>query len=142
MINQDAIFAPVVAVVFLTFLVWLRMGYLRFLYIRSGVIRGDYMRIYQGADPPETFVATNRQFANLFEVPVLFYLAAVVHYTTGSVDTLLVVLGWMFVAARVAQSAVHLTYNRPAHRGLAYTIGSSFVWVIWARLLIRYAWPV
>jgi hypothetical protein len=46
---------------------------------------------------------------------------------------------WGFVVLRVVQSFVHLTYNNPAHRGLAFALGMLFVLAMWVNIGIEIA---
>ncbi len=73
-------------------------------------------------------------FENLFEMPVLFYLAAVVIATMQLADAFYIVAAWFFVIGRVLHSLIHCTYNKIMHRFYAYFLTSITVWVIWARL--------
>jgi hypothetical protein len=46
------------------------------------------------------------------------------------------VFAWGFVAARVVQSLVHITYNNPAHRGGAFVLGIAFMLALWINLAL------
>ena len=74
-------------------------------------------------------------FRNLFELPVLFYLALVVGVQLGLASPLTVGLAWAFVALRVVHSAIHCTYNKVRHRFLAYLSGGLVLVVLWGVLL-------
>lgn len=74
-------------------------------------------------------------FRNLFELPVLFYLALVVGVLTEQASALTVGLAWAFVALRVLHSAIHCTYNKVRHRFLAYLAGGLVLWTLWGVLL-------
>jgi hypothetical protein len=73
-------------------------------------------------------------FRNLFELPVLFYLAIVVAAQTGLVTIPVVVLAWLFVVLRVAHSWIQCTYNKVMHRFYVYCAGGTVLWVLWAVL--------
>ena len=132
---QEAVLAPVFFLVLLTFALWLRMSLLRRSYLKRGTLPRDYLKTYETTDLPSDLAATERHFSHLFQVPILFYLAAVTLYSTESVDRSALVLSWIFVAARYAQCAVHLTYNNPAHRGFAYGVGWFVILCLWAKLV-------
>src|SRR3546814_6341845 len=51
-------------------------------------------------------------FRNLFELPVLFYLALAVAAVCGLVTTTTLALAWLFVLLRVAHSAIQCSYNK------------------------------
>ena len=75
-------------------------------------------------------------FRNLFELPVLFYLAIVVAAETHQVTLLTLSLAWLFVLLRVAHSAIHCTYNKVYHRFYVYFCGGVALWTLWAALAI------
>lgn len=79
-----------------------------------------------------------RHYGNLFELPTLFYAACLTAYLLGGVTAW--VLGWAsaYAAARVVQSAVHLSYNKPAHRGLAFILGMVCMIALWIGLPLRW----
>ena len=53
-------------------------------------------------------------FRNLFELPVLFYVALVVADRIGMVDGISLGLAWAFVALRVVHSAIQRELRRAA----------------------------
>ena len=71
---------------------------------------------------------------NLFEMPVLFYVAVLLSMVLMIQDTLLVQLAWGYVLLRVVHSAVHCTYNRVMHRFIAYATSYLFLLFMWVRL--------
>lgn len=132
--DSKAIFLPALAMVVLTCIVWLRM-----FQVRIGQMRRE--RIHPQA------VATSAQvvgkltesqaadnFRNLFELPVLFYLGLIVAALTAQADTLTLVLAWLFVAARIAHSAIQCGHNKVMHRFYAYAAGGFALFALWIRL--------
>ena len=75
-------------------------------------------------------------FRNLFELPVLFYVALVVADRIGMVDGISLGLAWAFVALRVVHSAIQVTYNKVMHRFAAYVSGGMALWLLWAYLAV------
>ena len=71
---------------------------------------------------------------NLFELPVLFYVAALLSMVLMIQDPFLVQLAWGYVALRYVHSFVHCTYNRVMHRFMAYAASCIVLMFIWARL--------
>jgi hypothetical protein len=126
---------PAFAMAALTFVVMVRMGF-----ERLGQLARE--RIHPQA------VATSSQMAarikdsraadnyrNLFELPVLFYLALLVAAQLGMATPLTVGLAWAFVALRVVHSAIHCTYNTVRHRFAAFLLGGLVLMVLWGVLL-------
>ena len=130
------IFLPALAMAALTFVVWWRMYFMRI-----GEMTRERIHPQSVATSPQmaarlkdTRAADN--FRNLFELPVLFYLALVVAALTGQVTAATLALAWVFVALRVAHSAIHCTYNRVWHRFYAYLAGGLVLWALWAVLAV------
>ena len=128
------IFLPALAMAALTFIVWLRMYF-----ARVGEMKRERIHPQAVATSPQmaallkdTRAADN--FRNLFELPVLFYLALVVIALTGQVSALTLALAWLFVALRILHSAIHCSYNKVMHRFQAYLAGSIVLWVLWGVL--------
>src|ERR1700730_11061689 len=61
---------------------------------------------------------------NLFEIPVLFYVALIILYVTNLSNGLYLGLAWAFVLLRYAHSFIHVTYNRVKHRFAVYFAGT------------------
>lgn len=128
------IFLPALAMVGLTFIVWLRMYF-----ARVGEMKRERIHPQAVATSPQmatrlkdTRAADN--FRNLFELPVLFYLALVVAAVTAQVTTPVLALAWLFVAFRALHSAIHCSYNKVIHRFQAYLAGGVVLWILWGVL--------
>lgn len=78
----------------------------------------------------------NRNYMNLLELPVIFYVASLLIFVINKADTAFIYLAWAYVALRIIHSAIHLSYNRPLHRGLAFAASNSVLVVIWVRILL------
>jgi hypothetical protein len=127
-----AILWPVLAQVALTFCVGLLLLVRRVTHLRARRIALQAVATSAGmaAAIPDTRAADN--FRNLFELPVLFYAAAIVVYAASLATPAYVALAWAFVATRVVHSAIHCGYNRVAHRFAAYFAGCMIVAATWA----------
>ena len=131
---RQAIFHPALAMVALTIVVWLRMYASRIGEMKRERIHPQAVATsaQMAARLSDTRAADN--FRNLFELPVLFYLALMVAALTGQVGMPVLVLTWLFVALRVAHSAIHCTYNKVMHRFKVYALGAIVLWVLWGVL--------
>jgi hypothetical protein len=137
-VNQACIFVPMLVVVALTFVAFFAMGAARAGAIKAGV-NPDFYRAQIGDSEPEAIRSKVRHYNNLLEAPVLFYAACLTAFVLGSVSQWTVWFAWGFVVLRVVQSFVHLTYNNPAHRGLAFALGMLFVLAMWVNIGIEIA---
>ena len=128
------IFLPALAMATLTFVVWWRMYFLRIGEMKRERIHPQSVAtsVQMAARVMDTRAADN--FRNLFELPVLFYLALVVAALTRQVTATTVALAWGFVVLRIAHSAIQCSYNKVMHRFYAYVAGGLALFALWAWL--------
>jgi hypothetical protein len=136
--RPERIFAPMSVLALWTGGVLLLTGVRRVWAVARGRISSDAFRVGESPAVPLDVAVINRNFMNLLEMPVLFYVVCMALYTTRNVAPGTIVLAWAFVALRLAHSAIHLTYNRVVHRLLAF-IASNVV-LLW--LWIWFMWQV
>lgn len=126
---------PLLAQVLLTFLVWFYLFARRIPEILKKDI--DVRKLQDRAEAhslmPDSSAASNN-LKNLFEMPVLFYLAVLLSLVLLVQDPLLVWLSWGFVGFRYAHSLVHCSYNDVNHRFAVYAGSCIFLLLIWIRL--------
>jgi hypothetical protein len=124
---------PLLAMVGLTLLVWLRLYQIRLAEMKRSRI--DPQRLAGSADKgllKDTRASDN--FMNLFEVPVLFYALVLATMQSGINDPLLLLLAWCFVALRALHSLIQCSYNRVMHRFSAYALATLALFVYCGRL--------
>ena len=137
--NATAILLPAAALVFWTFAVLAVLGRRRFGAARRRLVRAADFACGESANVPESVRIPNRNLANLLEMPVLFYLACIVLFVTGKVALWGVALAWAYVAARVAHSMVHLTYNNVMHRFRAFALSNAVLLALWVGIVVTLA---
>ena len=126
---------PLVAMVLLTFMVWVYMYVTRLIEIKNKSINPQSLKTRVGSQSLLTdSLAQADNLKNLFELPVLFYVAVLLALTLMIQDMLLVKLSWSYVAFRYIHSLVHCTYNRVMHRFVAYAASCLILMLIWVRL--------
>jgi len=131
----NPILLPLLAMVFLTFAVWVYLYALRIPEIKRLGIDPDELQDRAESHKLLTVSgAASNNLKNLFEIPILFYLAAMIAMLLMIQDDLLVWLAWGFVILRVVHSAIHCSYNRVMHRFIAYLISCLFLMFMWIRL--------
>lgn len=127
------------AMVILTFSILILLFRGRVRAVREGRASLDFFKIYQGGAEPESTAKLARHFANLFEAPTLFYvvcLAAMIMQLTGPG---MQVLGWLYVAARLAHAYIHVGGNRIRYRVRAYFSSWVVLLAMWLTLVIGVA---
>lgn len=131
--NQTLMLYPMLTLVGLTMIVLAMVGLRR---LGSRLHPREFALGESAAVPPPVSLP-NRNFMNLMEVPVLFYVVTLTYFVTQKADTAALVLAWLFVTARVAHSLVHLTYNHVMHRLGFFALGNFLLIFLWVHLLMR-----
>ena len=132
--GNNAIFLPALAMVMLTLAVWLRMYVTRIGQMKRERIHPQSVATSAQATAKLTDSRAADNFRNLFELPVLFYLALGVAAQAGLATTAVLALAWLFVALRVAHSWIQCTYNKVMHRFYVYCAGGFALWLLWGVL--------
>lgn len=104
--TQDAIFLPVSVLVLMTVAVLGLVPLTRIRAARSGRVHVKDFRFGESANVPGDVSLPNRDYMNLLELPVLFYVICLALFATQKVDDTYIMLAWGFVAARLAHSLV------------------------------------
>jgi len=131
----NPVLMPFLAMVFLTFLVWIYLFAIRIPEIKLKNI--DPENLKDRAESHKLLTASaaaSNNLKNLFEIPVLFYVAALLMMLLLIQDALMVQLAWGFVIMRALHSLIHCTYNRVMHRFTVYFISCLFLLLLWIRL--------
>ena len=96
--------------------------------VRGGAIGYDAFE-FTGGEPP-AIARITRNLSNQFELPVLFYVAALLLMQFAAVSTWDVWAAWVFVAGRVAHTAVQTQSGNVRLRGLVFSINALAVLAI------------
>jgi hypothetical protein len=135
----QAVLAPLLLQVALTFVLLLWQGYARVGAIRSGKAKMKETALRQPNWPPDVQKITNSYHSQL-ELPMLFYALTAFALITGKADLLFVVMAWLFVLSRLAHAAIHTTTNYVPHRFYAFLVGALVLLAMWivfsARVLL------
>ena len=107
------IFIPMYYMVLLTLSVFLLSTLLRFknILVDKSHTGSELMKIPLPSSAAEITKQADRNLANLFEFPILFYAICIVLYVSGKVDDFFLLLGFWFVGLRVAHSLYHIFIN-------------------------------
>ena len=133
--NQATIFLPLLVIVALTFVAFVRMAAARGAVAKQ--MDPSFYRAQLGGHEPESAVVAVRHYGNLLELPTLFYAACLTAFVLSAVTGWMLVWAWAYVAARLLQSAIHLSYNNPAHRGGAFVLGMVFMIALWVTIALH-----
>src|SRR3954462_15924164 len=116
-----------------TFAVLLLIPIARFRAGARGEVNAGDFRFGESARVPGAVSLPNRNFMNLLELPMLFYVVCIALYVTPGVDSHTLALAWLYFALRVAHSLVHLTYTNRFPRLGVYAASGVVIVVLWLR---------
>lgn len=136
MTGSLALVYPVLAQVFLTFVVYILLGVRRYQAIASRRTRVRDVTLSGDAWPDdEKKVANNLR--NQSEAPIIFYVLCGVATYLGITPFGMTILAWIFVLSRVAHTAVHATSNVLWLRALVFAIGLTALVIMWVVIVLR-----
>jgi hypothetical protein len=133
---MDILF-PIFGMVAITAATLFRLAYLRFAAAANREVDVRYYRVYQGEGEPERVAAASRHLVNLFETPVLFYVAAILVYITETTSPAIVTIAWAYVALRAVHCWIHLGTNVVIWRFRVFVMSFAVLLVMWVMLAIR-----
>src|SRR6266481_8113227 len=106
--SQASIFAPMGTLALLTFSVLILIPIRRFRAGALGQVTAEDFKFGESVAVPGHVLIPNRNYMNLLELPMLFYVGSLMFFVTGKVDAVILAVAWAYVALRVAHSAIHL----------------------------------
>jgi hypothetical protein len=135
--NQSAIFAPFLATMLLTLIVWFYMYSKRIPLIQKSKVNPNELTPAELARiSPRSVSNPSDNLKNLFELPTLFYGLVLYLFVTNKVDETYLIAAWIFAAFRVLHSAVHCTVNIVILRFWLYCISALGLWFMVARAAV------
>lgn len=125
------IILPLVAMVFLTLMVAIVMYRRRVNTMKSERIHPQKVHSRKGGMDSFADTRASDNYMNLFELPVLFYVAIFTIMLTNNSSHLMAALAWAFVIFRVTHSIIHCTYNKVMHRFTAFMLSFITLTALW-----------
>jgi len=133
---QDLIFAPMGAMALLTFLVLGFIPVRRFRAAFANLVTADDFKFGESPRVPPHVAVANRNFMNLLELPILFYVVCLMYFVAGRLDQAALIVAWLYVAVRAVHSVIHLTYNNVMHRLIAYAVSNAVLATLWVLFFV------
>lgn len=130
-LQNPAVLYPAFALASWTFIVLMLIPFYR---IRAGQrreIRTEDFKYGESATVPGYVSIPNRNYMNLLELPILFYIVCILFFITGNVSSMAITLAWVYVALRVIHSLIHLGYNNVLHRLAAFALSNVALIALW-----------
>ena len=121
----------------LTFVVTMRLLYFAVKSVKKGEVHIKQYRIYDGEFPP-ILNSIRQHYKNMFEMPILFYLLAVLLLIQGNTTNLDIIFAWGFVVFRILHSISRIP-NRDVNLRFGLFAG-SFLMLLggWINFSLKY----
>ena len=121
----------------LTFVVTMRLLYFAVKSVKKGEVHIKQYRIYDGEFPP-ILNSVRQHYKNMFEMPILFYLLAVLVLIQGNTTNLDIIFAWGFVVFRILHSISRIP-NRDVNLRFGLFAG-SFLMLLggWINFSLKY----
>ncbi|MBL1264793.1 MAPEG family protein [Methylomicrobium sp. RS1] len=133
--SEKAVLFPVMALIGWTLIVLALIPVRRFKAAGKGHVTSNDFKYGESRRVPGEVSLPNRNFMNLLEAPVLFYVLCILQYVTRSPMPYFVFGAWLYVALRIAHSLIHLTYNNVMHRLAVFAVSNVVLIGLWLGLL-------
>lgn len=131
-------FYPMFAMVILTTIVGFYLMFQRISLSRSGEVDPRVFKLNKSKELPDKLIQISNNYANLFEVPILFYIACITSMIVGLQGFIMMALAWLFVISRIAHTYIHITRNKIIPRLIAFASGVIIVLIMWIILLLQF----
>jgi hypothetical protein len=132
----ESVLLPLFVQVLLTFTLLIILAVRRQRVFRNRELHPQDLAV-RGAREPMPVAQVAGSFQNQFEIPVLFYVLVILALYTRKADLHLVIMSWIFVLARIAQAAIHVTSNVVPRRGLAFGVSMLVLLIMWIIFILR-----
>ncbi len=122
--------------VLLTSGVMLLMGKRRFAAAHNKEIQLQAFRTMDLAGANEKVITASRNFDNLFQMPLLFFVGVLAVLQQQQADLIFVVLAGVYVALRLLHTLEHVTNNHVRRRFNLFLASCLVLWAFWLRLVV------
>lgn len=122
---------PLFALAAWTFVILVLIAFRRLGAGFAGRVRAADFRFGESTRVPPDVCLPNRNYMNLLELPVLFYVLGLLCYATSQHSPLQLGLAWAYVGLRVVHSLIHLSYNNVYHRLAAFALSNGVLLAAW-----------
>ncbi len=135
--NLSNILLPVLIQVSLTMIVFLILGVRKSKAVKAGEVDLKKAALNNSAWPDDVIKVSNN-IANQFQTPILFYVLCIFFFITNTVNTIVIVLAWIYAISRLIHAYVHIGSNYVPARFSIFIIGviSLFMMLIMAFMAI------
>ncbi len=129
--QTTSILYPVFALALLTALVLAQIPIARFRSAFRREVKPSDFKFGESPAVPAHVGIPNRNYMNLLELPVLFYVVCLLIYVTNVTSPAMLNVAWAYVGLRVVHSVIHLSYNNVIHRLVVFAVSNFVLIALW-----------
>jgi len=127
--GNSLIFLPVIVQVLLTLAVYIALAIAKGRALKTGNVDEERRALYEDAWP-ESVLKINNNIRNQFQLPVLFYVLAIVLWSLGAAGAFTRLVAWLFVASRIVHAYIHIGSNYVPYRRKAFMFGAVMLMIM------------
>lgn len=139
MLDKHLILWPMAALAALTFIVLNLLPFARVIAVRSGTAKVSDFRYGETETVPERAKLINRNYMNLLELPLLFYVVCLILFADDAVTITTLSLAWAFAGFRALHTVVHLLVNHVLLRLALFACATTSLLALWIVTLLKIA---
>ena len=107
------------------------LGAVRFVAVQRQQVHPGYFKTFDGKRPPEFVVGLGRNYSNLLEMPILFYVAGMLAIILNITHDDMILCAWAYVVSRFVHSAFHIFFHIPMYRLMLFCFSVVFLVLMW-----------
>lgn len=134
--NNELIFLPVMAHIFLVFMLYIALGKVKTKAVRAGQVDRQVASLNPKAWP-EYVLKVSNNLDNQFASPILFYVLSMIFYATDHINGILISVMGIYVLSRYLHTYVHITSNYVPHRYKLFVAGLLILLVLSIWLTVK-----
>ena len=120
--KENYIFLPILVQLGLVFWLYIYLAIVKSRAMKAGLVDEKRRALHNDAWP-DSVLQVNNCIRNQFEVPVLFYVLVILLWLTQSVNIVMQVLAWLFIASRIIHAIIHTGTNYVPLRRRVFMLG-------------------
>ena len=134
--NNELIFLPVLAHIFLVFMLYIALGKVKTKAVKAGKVDRQVASLNPKAWP-EYVLKVSNNLDNQFASPILFYVLSMIYYVTDNLNGILISVMGLYVFSRYLHTYVHITSNYVPHRYKLFVAGLLILLVLSIWLAVK-----
>ncbi len=135
--NAQIVF-PVFALGFWTFIILILIPFVRISAARKGIVATTDFKLGESENVPEKVRLPNRNYMNLLELPILFYVVCILNLIHGNYSQNIIYIAWAYVALRIIHSIIHIASNHILSRLGVFAISNFVLLALWVLTFLLY----